>query len=46
MRILSYNIRGLGVGAKRRNIRELISKEKIEFACFQEIKTDRLSDGE
>ncbi|XP_057452691.1 uncharacterized protein LOC130744534 [Lotus japonicus] len=38
MRVLSYNIRGIGSSAKGRIIRNLLSIEKIDFACFQETK--------
>lgn len=43
MIILSYNARGLGYQAKRRVVRELICKEKVEFACFQETKLEAIN---
>lgn len=38
MKLLSYNTRGIGSRAKGREIRSLISREKIDLACFQETK--------
>ncbi|XP_057444637.1 uncharacterized protein LOC130736879 [Lotus japonicus] len=38
MKMLSYNIRGLGDGAKRRVIREVVCQNQIEFLCIQETK--------
>ncbi|XP_057415016.1 uncharacterized protein LOC130709903 [Lotus japonicus] len=42
MRILTYNIRGLGNSVKWRIIRELIIKEEVNFACFQETKLETI----
>lgn len=38
MRIININIRGLGGRIKKREIRELVEKEKVEFMCIQETK--------
>lgn len=38
MKMLSYNVRGLGEGAKRRVIREVVCKHHVEFLCIQETK--------
>ena len=42
MRILSFNIRGLGGKVKKKAVRELLSKEKIHMLCIQETKSDNL----
>lgn len=44
MRIASLNVRGLGGKVKKRAVRELIGKEKIEFMCLQETKLDSVND--
>jgi exonuclease III len=36
--ILSWNVRGLNEGRKRMKIRNLMSKWKVDIACFQETK--------
>lgn len=38
MKILSYNVRGLGGSGKRRIIRELVCQNHVEFLCLQETK--------
>ncbi|KAL8499456.1 hypothetical protein ACS0TY_022426 [Phlomoides rotata] len=40
MKMLTYNIRGLGSKAKRRECRELISRYNIDFCCIQETKLE------
>lgn len=42
MKILSYNIRGLRTRVKWGIIRDIITKEKVDFACFQETKLDTI----
>ncbi|XP_057444431.1 uncharacterized protein LOC130736645 [Lotus japonicus] len=42
MRILTYNVRGLGNSVKWRIIREMITKEEVNFACFQETKLEAI----
>lgn len=44
MKILSYNIRGLGKRAKRREVREMVKKHRIEFCCIQETKMSNMRD--
>lgn len=44
MRIVSFNCRGLGGRTKRSTVRELVCKEKVEFLCLQETKTDMVDD--
>ncbi|KAL8557052.1 hypothetical protein ACS0TY_004501 [Phlomoides rotata] len=41
----SFNVRGLGKKAKRREIREMIAKYRIEFCCLQEIKLELMEDS-
>ncbi|KAL8456888.1 hypothetical protein ACS0TY_034933 [Phlomoides rotata] len=40
MRILSYNIRVLGSGAKITKVKELIQGQQIEFCCVHETKKE------
>ncbi|KAL8530892.1 hypothetical protein ACS0TY_007790 [Phlomoides rotata] len=40
MKMLTYNIRGLGSRAKMREIRELIMRYDIDFCCIQESKLE------
>ncbi|KAL8511368.1 hypothetical protein ACS0TY_017963 [Phlomoides rotata] len=45
MRILSYNVRGLGNGVKRKEIRDLICNQKIEICFIQETKMESIDIG-
>ncbi|XP_057451987.1 uncharacterized protein LOC130743775 [Lotus japonicus] len=38
MKILSFNVRGLGVGEKRSVIREVVNQNYVEMLCIQETK--------
>lgn len=38
MKIMSYNVRGLGGRVKKRVIRELVQKEDVGVLCIQESK--------
>lgn len=40
MKMLTYNIKGLGGGAKRKHISNIIKKKEIDFACIQETKLE------
>lgn len=40
MKIMTFNIRGLGGLMKRKEIKKMIQSEKIEFVCIQETKKD------
>lgn len=40
MKILSYNIRGAGRRVKRKEVRDLVRKEGIDFCCIQESKLE------
>ena len=40
MKIISYNVRGLGRGVKWGAIRRMIKKEAVDFICLQETKKD------
>lgn len=44
MRIVSMNIRGLGDREKRTVVRDLISKERVDFICIQETKLEFMDD--
>ncbi|XP_028085101.1 uncharacterized protein LOC114286201 [Camellia sinensis] len=43
MKLLSWNVRGLGKAKKRRKVRSILKDRKIEFACFQETKRSDVS---
>ncbi|KAL8483357.1 hypothetical protein ACS0TY_026164 [Phlomoides rotata] len=45
MKILSYNVRGLGSNVKRREIKDLIRNHIIEFCSIQETKMEVISDS-
>jgi exonuclease III len=45
MIVSSYNIRGLGGVLKRRNIKELIRRHRIDFLALQETKMEEISDS-
>jgi len=38
MKIITYNIRGLGRGLKWASIRKLVKKERIDMLCLHETK--------
>ncbi|XP_057451864.1 uncharacterized protein LOC130743648 [Lotus japonicus] len=42
MKMLSFNARGLGEGAKRRVIREMVANNHVEVLCIQESKLQYL----
>ncbi|KAL8536826.1 hypothetical protein ACS0TY_012121 [Phlomoides rotata] len=44
MKVLSFNVKGLGKKGKRRRIREMLSKHKIDVCCFQETKMEKMID--
>ncbi|KAL8485188.1 hypothetical protein ACS0TY_027479 [Phlomoides rotata] len=43
MKILCYNVRGLGKKAKRRGVKDIIKKQEIELCCIQETKIQEVS---
>jgi hypothetical protein len=45
MILTSYNVRGLGGQIKRRKIKELIQKYKVEFLAIQETKMETITDN-
>lgn len=44
MKILSWNIRGVGRPEKRRNIKKLLDDRKIDMVLFQETKKSSICD--
>lgn len=44
MKILSTNIRGLGSRVKKREVRDLIRSQKVDFVCIQESKLEIVDD--
>ncbi|GAU46455.1 hypothetical protein TSUD_402220 [Trifolium subterraneum] len=45
MKIFSYNIRGLGAGEKRREVRRLIMEKRPDVFCLQETKLEVVDDA-
>lgn len=41
---MSYNIRGVGSDLKRREVQELIFKQKIDMICIQESKLELVNE--
>lgn len=44
MKLLSYNIRGLGSSIKKKEIHDLIGQHKFSFCCIQESKLEKCDD--
>ncbi|KAL8552344.1 hypothetical protein ACS0TY_001153 [Phlomoides rotata] len=44
MKLLSYNIRGLGGMAKKKEVRNLIKELKTDCCCLQETKLEKIED--
>jgi len=44
MKIFSFNVRGLGTGEKKREIRRLISEKSPDVFCIQETKLEVVDD--
>ncbi|GLT59680.1 hypothetical protein SLA2020_324870 [Shorea laevis] len=44
MKVLSYNVRGFGGGGKKREVREMIAKERLDVVFIQETKIDVLEE--
>ena len=40
MKIVTYNVRGLGRGLKWASIRNLVKKEQVDLLCLQETKKE------
>ncbi|KAL8557753.1 hypothetical protein ACS0TY_005021 [Phlomoides rotata] len=45
MKILSYNTRGLGKKAKRKEVRIILQKHSIDLCCLQETKLESISEN-
>lgn len=43
MKIVSLNIRGLGGGIKRRELKKFVKKERLDLLCIQETKMEWIS---
>lgn len=43
MKIFSFNVRGLGKKEKRKEVRDMIFKNKIEVCCIKESKMEQIS---
>ncbi|KAL8497360.1 hypothetical protein ACS0TY_020881 [Phlomoides rotata] len=43
MKVLSYNVRGAGRREKRREVREMIAKLKVDICCLQETKMEEVN---
>lgn len=44
MKILSYNVRGLGSRAKCRDVGEIIKKRRVDFCMIQESKKEEMDE--
>lgn len=44
MKILSFNIRGVGSGVKKKKASNLIRKQGVVFRCLQEIKIESMNE--
>lgn len=44
MKVLVWNIRGLGNSARGRQLRELIIEKEVDIICIQETKKESFSD--
>lgn len=44
MKIISYNIRGLGKRMKRKEVRDLVAEFRADFCCIQETKLEVMED--
>lgn len=44
MKLLAYNIRGVGSRIKRREIQELVRKHKVDLVCIQESKLEGVNE--
>lgn len=45
MKILSYNIRGIGNSVKSKDVREFIRTHNIDVCCLQETKTESVKES-
>lgn len=45
MKILSFNIRGVGSRVKRKELQELVRKNKVDLVCIQESKLDMVDEN-
>lgn len=46
MKVLFWNLRGLGNQARERQLKELIKQKEIDIVCLQETKKERFTDRE
>ncbi|KAL8513844.1 hypothetical protein ACS0TY_013094 [Phlomoides rotata] len=44
MKVISYNIRGLGCRTKRKEIRDLVKKLRVDVCCIQESKKEEVNE--
>ena len=40
MKLMTYNVRGLGGRVKRKALKQIVMKEKVEILCVQESKLE------
>lgn len=43
MKIVSFNVRGLGGRVKKRELKKLVNREKLDMMCIQETKLENIS---
>lgn len=44
MKLLSFNIKGVGSRLKRNELQELVRKNKVDVVCLQETKIEDVSE--
>lgn len=44
MKILSYNARGVGKRAKRKEVKEYVKKFRVDLCCIQETKLSKMEE--
>ena len=45
LKILSWNVRGVNDGSKRKVIKSVIRKQKVDLFCIQETKMQVMTEG-
>lgn len=43
MKIVSFNVRGLGGRVKKRELKKLVNKEKLDMICIQETQFEYIT---
>lgn len=43
MKIVTFNVRGLGGRVKKRELKKLVKREKLDMLCVQETKLENIT---